>query len=378
MEIFRQACRGAAIVLALTAVSACTATKTLPAGFYKPAAAPAAKLPLQVVVIADGIPAETQRSLDPIVMGKVKLNAYPQEVAKMLADIYQSVSVQPTAAQAGGADLRVSLGADYPRNISLTFHDGQSGAALTTLSERGVLSAGVDQRKFGFSIPYNIIFIPLTAGMIGIVEIALANKHANGYSTDIQLKSNEALQRLRERIRQSDELLLTPAEKAALQALELQANAALDSGDAVGALLGYQQCLEKVLPGGPRALALQAQAVHAALGIAELPPVPEQAQDLMARGKAALALAKTPADYLPASTAMERALTLAPWWATGHFNTALTQEGAGLWSSAAQHLKLFLQLDPQTPDREKIRLKIAELELHQERGDKPTGATAGR
>jgi hypothetical protein len=311
-------------------------------------------------------------------MGKVKLNTYPQEVARMLGDIYQSVSVQPTAAQAGGADLRVSLGADYPRNLSLAFHDGQSGAALTTLSEPGVRDAGVDKRMYGFSIPYNIIFIPLTVGIIGIVEIAMANKHANVYSADIQQKSNQALQRLRERIRQSDELLLTPAEKAALQALERQATAALDSGDAVGALLGYQQCLEKVLPGGPRALALQARAVHAALGIAELPPVSEPAQDLMARGKAALTLAKSPADYLPASAAMERALALAPWWATGHFNTALTQEGAGLWGSAAQHLKLFLQLDPQTPEREKIRLKIAELELHQERGDKPGGMAAGR
>jgi hypothetical protein len=132
-----------------------------------------------------------------------------------------------------------------------------------------------------------------------------------------------------------------------------------------------------VFSGNARALALQGKAVAAAARIPELPPVPEEAQDLMAQGKAALTLAKSPADYAPASEAMEHALTLAPWWATGHFNTALTQEGAGLWGSAATHLRLFLQLDPQTPEREKIRQKIAELELHQKRGDKPVGLSAG-
>lgn len=364
-----------ATLVALLALAGCTVTKPLPPGFYQSAAgAPATRLPVKVAVITQGLPATAFRGDGTSVQGKVTLDAYPQELAVMLREIYQTVTVAPTAAAAADADMHVYMAIEYPLYVSLFFHDRASGARMAQLYEWGVRNANTGKPHMGQAVFLNV-FMLITAGIGHATEMAMANGYAKRLVTDIQSTSNSALQRLRERIRANDELMLTPADRLALQAIDNEGATALDSGDALGALLGYQQCLEKVLPGGPRALALQARAVHAALGIAELPPVPEPAQDLMARGKAALALAKSPADYLPASAAMERALALAPWWATGHFNTALTQEGAGLWGSAAQHLKLFLQLDPQAPEREKIRLKIAELELHQERGDKPTGAT---
>lgn len=101
--------------------------------------------------------------------------------------------------------------------------------------------------------------------------------------------------------------------------------------------------------------------------------VPEEARDLMAKGKAAAALAKSPKDFETASTAMENALLLAPWWASGHYNAALAEEGAGRWLQGAKHMRLYLTLKPDAEDREAVRMKIAEFELHQERGDKAAG-----
>lgn len=368
--------RIAIALLAATALSGCySATRTLPADFYKAAATSGNKLPMRVEVVTDGVPTQTYRVRHTLTYTKVNLQTYPQEVAKMLGEVYQSVSVVPTAAAATDADLRVSLGNDYPETVTLAFQDGVSGQPLASLVEPGVDGANKGKVSAGGLFFFHTICLPFGGPLMIMAE---AGKRANTYNTEIQDVTNQRLQALRARILNNDELMLTRAQKAELRDLEAQGDSALANDDPVGALLAYQQALAKVFSGNARALALQGKAVSAATRITDLPPIPEEAQDLMAQGKAALTLAKSPAEYVPASEAMERALTLAPWWATGHFNTALTQEGAGQWSSAAQHLKLFLQLDPQTPEREKIRLKIAELELHQKRGDKPAGATAER
>lgn len=366
MPIFRIA----VVLLAATTLGGCySATRTLPADFYKTAVATTGnKLPMRVAVITANVPVQTYRIRNTLAVGKVNIQAYPNEVAKMLGEVYQSVSVAPSVAEAGGADLRVSLGSDYPEKVSLVFQDGASGETLASLVEPGVAGANQGKLSVGGVIFFHTIAL---AGFGPLIEQMEASKQANNYNAEIQAETNDRLHALRQRILNNDDLVLTRAQKAELRDLEAQGDSALGSGDPVGALLNYQQALARVFPGNARALGLQGKIVSAAARIPDLPPVPEEAQDLMARGKAALALAKTPADYLPASAAMERALALAPWWATGHFNTALTQEGAGLWGSAATHLKLYLTLEPQSPEREKIRQKIAELDLHQERGDKP-------
>lgn len=362
--------RIAALLLAAATLSGCySATRTLPADFYTATAA-GGQQPLRVAVVTAGAPAQTYRIRNTLAVGKVTLQSYPKAVATMLGEVYQTVSVVPTDAAAADADLRVHLGSDYPETVALTFHDGVSGETLAALTEAGVPGANQGKLSTGGLLFFHTVCLPFGGPLMVMAE---AGKQANRYNSDIQDITNQRLQALRARILGNDELMLTRAQKAELRDLDTQGDSALASGDPVGALLSYQQALARVFPGNARALGLQGKAVNAATRITDLPPVPEEAQDLMAQGKAALALAKSPEDYTPASEAMERALTLAPWWATGHFNTAVTQEGAGLWSSAATHLRLYLKLDPQSPEREKIRQKIAELELHEKRGDKPVG-----
>lgn len=361
-------------LVVLAALAGCTVTKPLPAGFYQSSAgAPATRLPVKVAVITKDFPATSFRGDSTSVQGKVKLDSYPQEVAVMLREIYQNVSVVATADQAEDVDMFVVLSNDYPRYVRLYFFDRASRAKLADLHEWGVANANTGKPHMGQAVFLNVFGL-ITGGIAHVIFLVDANGRANKLVADIQNVSNTALQRLREGIRATDELMLTPADRVALQEIDTQAAAALAGGDALGALLGYQQALARVMPGGARALDLQAKAVAAAVRMGELPPVPAEAQHLMARSKAALALARSPAEYGPASQAMERALALAPWWGAGHYNAALTQEGGGQWGSAAAHLKMLLQLDPQSPERDSIRQKVAELELRQERGDKPVGA----
>lgn len=364
----------ATLVLLALAAAGCTAVKPLPSGFYKPAGAPAAKLPIRVAVISEGAPKEAFRGDGLIVLGKITLASYPQEVAAMLGDVYRSVKVVPTMADASDADIRVHLGTDYPRHLTLDFRDAVTGEDLARLTEPGVANANTGPIKMGFAVPYNLFFIPTTLGIIGLVELGMASSHANRLNADIQQRSSLALNNLRQRILVNDELILAPAQKRELQEFETQGAAALAAGDPIGALLAYQQALLKVLPGSARALALQGKAVQAVTQMPDAPPVPAAAQELMTRGRAAMAMARAPEDLGLAGKDMEKALAQAPWWATGHLNTALVLEGAGHWSQAAAHLQMYLQLEPQAADREKLRLKIAELQLRQERGDKPVGA----
>lgn len=361
-------------LVVLAALAGCTVTKPLPAGFYKSAAgASATRLPVKVAVITKDFPATAFRGDGTLVQGKVQLEAYPQELAVMLREIYQSVTVVPAADQAEDADMLVVLSSDYPRYVTLGFYDRASRARWAEFYEGGVANANTGKPATGPAVFLNVFGL-ITVGISHVTSMVMANGYANRLVTDIQDTSNSALQRLRERIRATDELMLTPADRVALQEIDTQAAAALAGGDALGALLGYQQALARVMPGGPRALGLQAKAVAAAVRMGELPPVPEEAQSLMARGKAALALARSPAEYAPASAYMERALSLAPWWSAGHYNAALTQEGSGQWGNAAVHLQMVLKLEPQSPERDRLRQKIAELEMRQERGDKAVGA----
>lgn len=365
--------RSALVLLALAAAG-CTSVKPLPSGFYKSTGAPAAKLPIRVAVVSEGLPAEAFRGDGLLVLGKIKLNTYPQEVAAMLSEIYSSVKVVATAAEANDVDMRVHLGADYPKTLVLDFRDPASGEQLGWARANGVANANSNPIKMGFAVPYNLFFIPTTLGIIGIVEVAMANQQATRLSNDIQSASNLGLQSMRASIMTVDDLIMSPAKKRELQALEAQGDAAVAGGDPIGALLSYQQALALLLPGSARALALQAKIVPVAVQMGELPPVPAAAQDLMTRGRAAMAMARSPEDLGLAGKDMEKALAQAPWWAAGHLNTALVLEGAGHWSQAAAHLQMYLQLEPQAADREKLRLKIAELQLRQERGDKPVGA----
>lgn len=356
----------------------CTTTMSLPANLYQPAYVNHDLVPARVLVVADDkMPAKVSRhGGGPLGWGEVTLGTYPDASVDMLKTIFTDVELAGPDTATHAHDLVVHLKPDFPRTVGMTFQDG-GGRDIVTLARQEYVSFD-NKGVTGADVVMGIVFAPaavITLGLGMIAPLSISSDQATILHREVVDGTRAGLADLREDILDTDELTRSPAQTAALHAAESQGDSALAANDPVGAILGYQTALGNVYPGSESALRVQGKTINAVLRSGGQPPVPEQALDLMARGRAAVAQAKSPTDYIPASQSMERALLIAPWWGAGHMNTALTEESAGLWARAATHLKLYLAINPQAPDHEQVRMKMAELQLHEEKGDLPAGST---
>jgi len=98
--------------------------------------------------------------------------------------------------------------------------------------------------------------------------------------------------------------------------------------------------------------------------------VSEEAQRYMARGMAAVEMAKTPKDYERAVREFEQAAKLAPNWPDVYFNLGSVQAKAGNYGEAMRHYKRYLELAPKAPDAAKVREEIYKLEYRAEEEQK--------
>ncbi|MHB8109469.1 MAG: tetratricopeptide repeat protein [Syntrophorhabdaceae bacterium] len=94
--------------------------------------------------------------------------------------------------------------------------------------------------------------------------------------------------------------------------------------------------------------------------------VSEEARRYMARGMAAVEMAKTPNDYKRAVREFEQAAKLAPNWPDVYFNLGSIQARAGRYSEAIWHYKRYLELAPNAPDAAKVREETYKLEFRAE------------
>src|SRR4030043_168747 len=94
--------------------------------------------------------------------------------------------------------------------------------------------------------------------------------------------------------------------------------------------------------------------------------VSEEAQRYMARGMAAVEMAKTPKDYERAVREFEQAAKLAPNWPDVYFNLGSVQAKAGNYGEAMRHYKRYLELAPKAPDAANVRAEIYKLEYRAE------------
>jgi tetratricopeptide (TPR) repeat protein len=94
--------------------------------------------------------------------------------------------------------------------------------------------------------------------------------------------------------------------------------------------------------------------------------VPEEAQRYMARGMAAVEMAKTPKDYKRAVREFEQAAKVAPNWPDVYFNLGSVQAKAGNYGEAMRHYKRYLELAPKAPDAAKVREEVYKLEYRAE------------
>ncbi|MBA4389937.1 MAG: hypothetical protein C0399_03265 [Syntrophus sp. (in: bacteria)] len=94
--------------------------------------------------------------------------------------------------------------------------------------------------------------------------------------------------------------------------------------------------------------------------------VPKEARRHMARGQAAVEIAKSSAELEDAIKEFQEASRLAPTWPDPYYNLGLTQEKAGKLKEAVASLKQYLRLAPNAPDAAKIQEHIYKLEYKAE------------
>jgi tetratricopeptide (TPR) repeat protein len=98
------------------------------------------------------------------------------------------------------------------------------------------------------------------------------------------------------------------------------------------------------------------------LSAADAQTIPEEARRHLARGQAAVEMAKSPEEYGSAIQEFQEATRLAPSWPVPYYSLALLQEKIGKFKEAVANLKEYLRLAPEAPDAAKIREQIYKLE----------------
>lgn len=94
--------------------------------------------------------------------------------------------------------------------------------------------------------------------------------------------------------------------------------------------------------------------------------ISEEARRHMARGQAAVEMARSPEEYGDAIKEFEKAAKLAPDWPVPYFNLALLQEKTGRFKEAAVSLREYLRFAPNDPDAAKTRERLYKLEYKAE------------
>ncbi|MBI3299432.1 MAG: hypothetical protein HYZ75_14795 [Elusimicrobia bacterium] len=356
--------KSSACVLVLVALvtSACTTRVAVRKNLASPPAA-AAKLPARVVLVeaAPPAPSEIKRGGDHTSIVALQ-PGLSHAVGAMLEGAFGEFSRAPGAEAAPAADFLAEyriINAAYQEQFVLELRE--PGETPRFRKAWQVLDKTPAGNKFIGMLSY----IP---PMYFLMPLSSASK-AMRTRDELEKQLLKGLEEFSAELRRD-----FPAfrkDKALAEAGEAKGDS-LAAADPGGALSAYQGAYAAAGPhrsGGRRVLAK----IVALVSRSGAPTADETAKEAMARGKAFIARAASPADFRPAVEAMDGAVMAAPAWAAGHFNTALAHEGAGDWPAAGEHFEAYLALKPAAADRDEVLKKIAELKVRGELGDKPMG-----
>ncbi|MBI5199983.1 MAG: hypothetical protein HY925_00220 [Elusimicrobia bacterium] len=362
----------AALACAALLTTSCTGRYTVRSGYYSPSPRPAPASPPRIALLA---PLDYPEVLSwGLVVCNSKLTAgraYLDAVEAALNSVYGKVSRAGSLAGAKGADYAVEVG-PLPHPYQLRFLDPDSGRLVAEFSSPGDerLAQVVSRAKSnGFGNAVTILLFPLALPMCA----AIMGSEMQGAGRSFEKGSSDALESLMRSIASDGRVMLSPKAKLRLDELEARGDEFLKTGDAAAALGAFADAAALARGLGTRERTLAVKAARAA-GKGGAPAVPEEARRLLARGQAYFKQAASPADYAAAIAEIERALGLAPWWASAHFNAGLAHEGAGNWREAAGHFEAYLAASPGAADAAEVRGKLAELEVRAERGEKAAGS----
>jgi tetratricopeptide (TPR) repeat protein len=162
--------------------------------------------------------------------------------------------------------------------------------------------------------------------------------------------------------------LLSPVN--ALAAPLADGQAAEKAGRYSEALRFYTAALRKTAEGSVAERTIREKIIQLAQRIQPPPALPEGAEKYLARGEAAVEIAKEEADFRDAAAEFRKALRAAPWLAMGYFNLGVVQEKAGQYAEAIQSFGFYLKAAPSAPDARKVKRRLFGLEYKIERATK--------
>ncbi|MES2201651.1 MAG: tetratricopeptide repeat protein [candidate division FCPU426 bacterium] len=142
---------------------------------------------------------------------------------------------------------------------------------------------------------------------------------------------------------------------------------------------GTKEDFEKAvsdLQSDPGNMGLRKKILQLAGSLKSLPETPEQVAILQGKAAYMIKNADSPAGYLPAVDAYQKASLLAPWIPELYYNLGLVQEKAGDPKGAMDSFNLYLSSNPEAEDRNKVLARLGALEAQQEQRAK-AAVTAG-
>lgn len=92
----------------------------------------------------------------------------------------------------------------------------------------------------------------------------------------------------------------------------------------------------------------------------------QEAQRYFDRGMAAVEMANSPNDYVPAINEFKQAISLAPDWPDAYYNLGMVQEKAGKHADAIASLRQYLRLAPDADDAATVTKLVNKLEYKAE------------
>jgi len=100
------------------------------------------------------------------------------------------------------------------------------------------------------------------------------------------------------------------------------------------------------------------------------PAIPEDAKKFMARGRAAVKMAKDQKGFMKAAEEFAAAVQSAPWLGDAYYNLALVQDKAGQYSKAITNLEIYLLSAPAEQEAQEAQSLMYEIEYRLENASK--------
>lgn len=135
----------------------------------------------------------------------------------------------------------------------------------------------------------------------------------------------------------------------------------------------FQQAVA-ALKQNPADSALREKIMRQAAELNPPPPLPEDTQRFLARGKVAMSEAKQTADFNDAAQQFGHAIDAAPWYGPAYYNLAVAQNAAADFAAARQNLNLYLAWARDPADIQTTKDLIYQLEYKQEKAGREQAA----